>query len=186
MRLQSEHTVPNVRDVAFTAADRRRALQVEASQCEYTTTEPVRIGEYIIAKVVHDADAASRYELPLSFGRVADIRFLGGDASDVAAESIDPNDTLCIEWFQPSAAVPSQRYDKVWVLKAAEGDAMAAFSTSIERGCVVLAGITSNHLIARSYLPGGRVLIKCRLGAVVKRKLAELPELLTQWSKYGQ
>ena len=55
----------------------------------------------------------------------------------------------------------------------------------VKRGSVVLAGIDESNLTKRSYLPGGRVLIKCAFGKPLLRKLNELPTNVTRWDLYG-
>jgi hypothetical protein len=62
-------------------------------------------------------------------------------------------------------------------------DATRDVQSTIERGAVVMAGITDKeHLTGgkEKYLRGGRVIIKCKFSKSLLRKLAELPTTLSR------
>ena len=194
MALSGAGTVPNVRDPEFTRRNRVAAQRASASTAEYQTDAPVKIGEYVFAQVVHDAESQAVYELPLSFGIVHRIIKAAGNDSDsgnegdeLVDESTDPSDQLEIGWFQPIAKVPLQKYGPgFWELKSAEsGSAIRDYRTTILRGAVVIADVQEDSLTAKVFLPGNRVLIKCKFGKALLRKIKQLPNAVTHWSKYG-
>jgi hypothetical protein len=189
MNLSGAGTVPNVLHRDFTASDRARASRSAASAAEYETDEPVAVGEFVFASVAHDESDAANYELPISFGIVHNITSDDGETID---ESTTANDQLLIGWFQPTLRPPNQKYGPGWwkLMRNPEpgADATRDVQSTIERGAVVMAGITDEgHLIGgkEKYLRGGRVVIKCKFSQSLLRKLAELPNNVTQWSKYG-
>eukprot|EP01052_Picozoa_sp_SAG31_P040021 SAG31_NODE_5694_length_2376_cov_1.946860_2_plen_336_part_00 len=182
MMVHGENTVPNVRHSGFTAAQRRAALQEVASSAEYSTTEPVNVGEYVFASVQEDNPD---YRLPLSFGLVH--RIVDTEGEDIG-ESTQDDDILTIGWFAPVAQGDQQKYGPgKWELikNTLEGSQTLDFRSDIERGSVVLAGIQEAKLTAKTYYPGNRVLISCKFGMALLRKLKELPTSVTRWDLYG-
>jgi hypothetical protein len=189
MNLSAAGTVPNVLHSDFTASDRVHASRSAASAAEYETDEPVAVGEFVFASVDHDESDAANYELPISFGIVHKITSEEGETID---QSTTASDQLLIGWLQPALRPPDQKYGPGWweLMRNPDpgGDATRDVQSTIERGAVVMAGITDEkHLIGgkEKYLRGGRVLIKCKFSMSLLRKLAELPNNVTQGSKYG-
>ena len=191
MAISTAGTVANVTHSGFTARDRRQAVLREQSEAEYTTTEAVRKNEYVFAKVQHSPADALHYELPLSFGRVVGITPAASESDSSSSEddsddgSTNPDDVLLVEWYQPMTKVPHQKYGPgYWELKAAESaSADPCYTTSIPRGSIVLAGIKSGGLVAQQK-SNGRT-IKCKLSAGLKRKIMQLSDAVSLWSKYG-
>ena len=178
---QGQDTVPNVRHNGFTVAQRRAALQEAKSNAEYSTTEPVKVGEYIFASA---EDLNPDYKLPLSFGLVYRIVDMEGEPVD---ESVDEDDVLTVGWFAPMTNnIVKHRYGGKWeMIKAAEGADTLNYRSDIERGSVVLASIEESKLVAKNYIQGGRVLINFAFGRPLLRKLKELPTSVTKWDLYG-
>jgi hypothetical protein len=96
-------------------------------------------------------------------------------------ESTTASDQLLIGWFQPKLKVPNQKYGGLWELMnnpEPGADAPTSVQSTMERGAVVMAGVTDEkHLKGGNakYLRGGRVVIKCKFGKPLLWKLAELP-----------
>ena len=181
MMAHGEHTVPNVRHNGFTVAQRRAALQEAESNAEYSTTEPVKVGEYIFASA---EDLNQDYKLPLSFGLVYRIVDMEGEPVD---ESVDEDDVLTVGWFAPMIHnIVKHRYGGKWeMIKAAEGADTLNYRSDIARGSVVLASIEERRLTTKTYIEGGRVLINFSFGKALLRKLKELPTSVTKWDLYG-
>ena len=181
MMTHGEHTVPNVRHNGFTVAQRRAALQEAESNAEYSTTEAVKVGEYIFASVEEENP---NYKLPLSFGLVYRIVDTEGEPVD---ESVDEDDVLTVGWFAPMTHnTVKHRYGGKWeMIKATEGADTLNYRSDIERGSVVLAGIEESKLTAKTHIEGGRVLINFSFGRPLLRKLKELPTSVTKWDLYG-
>ena len=179
---QGQDTVPNVRHSGFIAAERRAALAEARSAAEYTTTEPVKVGDFVFVQAKDDNPA--RYELPLSFGRVNTIFDEDGNGVD---ESVDENDMLNVSWFQPIAKPPRQKYGpRAWELIKGAADAETIdYRSTIERGAIVIAGIELDNLTAKKFINNGRTLILCKFGRPLLRKLMELPTSITKWQEYG-
>ena len=116
-------------------------MQEAASSAEYSSTEPVNVGEYVFASVQEENP---EYRLPLSFGLVHQIVDSEGEAVD---ESTQDDDILTIGWFAPIAQGDQQKYGPgKWELikntvREADGRHTLDFRSDIERGSVVLAGI---------------------------------------------
>ena len=157
-------------------------LLLSTLDTRYTTTEPVKVGDFVFVQAKDDNPA--RYELPLSFGRVNTIFDEDGNGVD---ESVDENDMLNISWYQPIAKPPQQKYGPgAWELIKGAADAETLdYRSTIERGAIVIVGIELGNLTAKNFINNGRTLILCRFGRPLLRKLKELPNSITKWEKYG-
>ena len=157
-------------------------MQEAESNAEYSTTEPVKVGEYIFASA---EDSNPNYKLPLSFGLV--YRIVDSDSGEPVDESVDEDDVLTVGWFAPMTNnIVQHRYGGKWeMIKAAEGADTLNYRSDIERGSVVLAGIEESKLVAKNHIQGGRVLINFAFGRPLLRKLKELPTSVTKWDLYG-